>query len=129
MVTMLAYSLRLSHDEVDVQWDRGDTGRTGCEQMLAQLRRDRDVLPADQTIDVHFDEFMADDVAMVSASTTVARQPIDAAPRGDGWVHGRTSPGRFGTVEYDLPLFGLDRQEVHATTDFYTERFGVTKES
>ena len=63
-ITMLAYGDRLRRtaidpDELAAYWiDR-------IAVLLDACVRDRDLLPDDRTIDVHFDEFMADDVAMV----------------------------------------------------------------
>jgi hypothetical protein len=37
--------------------------------------------------------------------------------------------GKFGAIEYDLAVFGLDRPALRRRMDFYTERFGVTRES
>ena len=70
----------------------------------APLRRPNiDVLPADQTIDVHFDEFMADDMAMVGRVYELAGQPLDARSRAAMTAFMAEHPrGRFGAVEYDL---------------------------
>ena len=58
MVTMLAYSARLTRNRVDVE-GIGHYWADRLERMLRRCAEDHDVLPADQTIDVHFDEFMA----------------------------------------------------------------------
>ncbi len=129
MVTMLAYSSRLTRNRVDVE-GIGRYWSDRLERMLRQSVADHDALPAEQTIEVHFDEFMADDIGMVQRVYDVAGQPLDDRSRAAMAAFMAEHPrGRFGTVEYDLPLFGLDREELRATTDFYTERFGVTKES
>ena len=36
--------------------------------------------------------------------------------------------GRHGGVIYDLAQFGLDREQLRESLDFYVERFGVTEE-
>jgi hypothetical protein len=36
--------------------------------------------------------------------------------------------GKFGAVEYDLAALGLDPVALRRQMDFYTERFGVTRE-
>ena len=88
------------------------------------------ILPADQTIDVHFDEFMADDMAMVGRVYELAGQPLDARSRAAMAAFMDEHPrGRFGTIEYDLGEFGLDPVERRKALSFYTERFGVTSES
>ena len=87
------------------------------------------MLPADQTIDVHFDEFMADDLAMVARVYDLAGQPLDARARGPPWRRswprtrgaghgaGRLRPGRV------RPRHASSAAQALA---FYTERFGVT---
>lgn len=128
MVTMLAYSARLSRDRVDVE----GIGRYWADRLELMLRRcaeERDVLPPAQTIDVHFDEFMADDLAMVARVYDLAGQPLDGAARSAMHAFMVDHPrGKFGAVEYDLAEFGLERAALRRQMDFYSERFGVTRE-
>ncbi len=129
MVTMLAYSARLSRDRVDLE-DIGRYWADRVERMLGRCAAERDVLPTDQTIDVHFDEFMADDMAMVGRVYERAGQPFDDATRAAMAAFMAEHPrGKFGTVEYDLAQFGLDAEERREALRFYTDRFGVTLES
>ena len=68
------------------------------------------MLPAGQTIDVRFDEFMADDVAMVERIYALAGQPFTAEARAAMEAFMADHPrGKFGGVVYDLADFGLDR--------------------
>ena len=98
--------------------------------MLRACADDRDVLPAGSRSTCRFDEFMADDVAMVERIYDLAGQPMTTAPaRGDADVHGRAPAGKFGGIEYDLADFGLDPAERRRALRFYTDRFGVTEES
>jgi len=126
--TMLAYSARLSQavpDPVRV----GQYWAERLEMMLRACARDRDLLPADRSIDVRFDEFMADDVAMVERIYDIAGQPMTPAARAamDAFMadHPR---GRHGAVLYDLADFGLDRDERVKALQFYVDRFNVTME-
>ncbi len=129
MVTMLAYSSRLSRDRVDVE-DIGHYWADRLESMLRRCAEERDVLPAGRTIDVHFDEFMADDLAMVARVYDLAGQPLDDAARSAMTRFVADHPrGKFGAIEYDLAEFGLERSGLRRRMDFYTERFGVTPES
>lgn len=129
MVTMLIYTARISRDHVDVE-GIGRYWADRLELMLRSCAEERDVLPAERTIDVHFDEFMADDLAMVARVYDGAGQPLDAPARAAmaGFMaeHPR---GRFGTIDYDLAEFGLDPARLRRQTAFYSERFGVTPES
>jgi hypothetical protein len=129
MVTMLAYSSRLSRDRVDVE-GIGSYWADRLERMLRSCAEDRDTLPAGQTIDVHFDDFMADDLAMVARVYDLAGQPLDDSARAAMTQFMAEHPrGKFGAIEYDLAVFGLDRPALRRRMDFYTERFGVTRES
>lgn len=125
MATMLAYAARMSFDRPDPKqvasyWsDRG-------ERMLQACVRDRDLLPAAQTIDVRFDEFMADDVAMVQRIYDVAGQPFTATTRSAMDEFMAAHPrGRHGTVVYDTDALGLDVDERRDALRFYADRFGV----
>ncbi len=89
----------------------------------------RDLLPSDRTIDVRFDAFMEDDMAMVRRIYELAGQPFSPEARSamthfmDG--HPR---GRHGGVRYDLAEFGIDRDQLRASLRFYVDRFGVSEE-
>ncbi len=128
-VTMLAYGDRMRRTTIEPEalaayW----VDRIG--RLLDACTRDRDLLPAARSIDVLFDEFMDDDVAMVERIyaqnslelTGPARKQI-AAFLAD---HQR---GMHGTIAYDLRGdFGLDPADVRARFAGYVERFDVTTE-
>ena len=128
MITMLCYGSRMSRSHVDTQ-GIGRYWAQRLETMLGRCVRDRDALPAGQSIDVRFDEFMADDIAMVERIYALADQPFTADARGamDRFMahHPR---GRHGGVRYDLAGFGLDAAERRAALAPYVERFGLTQE-
>jgi len=128
MVTMLAYSARLVHDRVDTvaigaYWvDR-------LQRMLRSCVDQRDLLPEARTVDVHFDEFMADDLAMVRRIHDVAGMPSTAAAEASMQSFLAAHPrGRFGGIAYDLAPFDLDRAELRDGFAFYSDRFGVRQE-
>ena len=128
MMTMLAYSARLGQDRVDAQ-AIGTYWADRLERMLRSCVLSHDLLPGEQTIDVRFDEFMADDLAMVRRIYELADQPVtgdsDAAIHAFMAQHPR---GRYGGVRYDLAPFGIDRDQLRASMAFYTDRFGVAAE-
>jgi hypothetical protein len=129
VATMLSYTARVNQDPVDpVRVGGYWADRT--ERMLRGCVDDRDVLPAEKTIDVHFDEFMADDIAMVERIYALAGQPFTAEARAamDAFMadHPR---GKFGGVIYDLSDFGFDRGELRQALRFYIDRFRVTEEA
>ena len=128
VVTMLTYVARLSLEPVDPT-RIGGYWADRIQRMLRSCVDDRDALPADQTIDVRFDEFMTDDVATVQRIYDLAGQPFtdDVKAAMDGFMadHPR---GRHGGVIYDLAEFGLDANERRAALAFYRERFAVADE-
>jgi sulfotransferase family protein len=129
VATMIAYTARLSHDPVDPHWI-GGYWADRIERMLRACVDDRDVLPPDQSIDVHFDEFMADDVAMVERIYDLAGQPVtDRAHAAMQAFMGDHPRGKFGGIVYDLADFGLDPAERREALRFYVDRFGVTEET
>jgi hypothetical protein len=129
MVTMLCYSARLGHDRVDAPWI-GRYWADRLEQMLRACVRDREGLPAARTIDVRFDEFMEDDLAMVRRIYGMAGQPAsDEAVEAMASFMELHPRGRHGGVLYDLAEFGIDRQELRSSMSFYVERFGITPEA
>ena len=129
MTTMVTYGARLSVAHPDPVAYGAHWGPR-LERMLRACTRDRDVLPDAQSIDVRFDEFMADEFAMVERIYALAGQPMTTTGRAamDQFVadHPR---GRHGAVEYDITQFGLDPVERRAAMRFYTDRFGVNLES
>ena len=128
VATMLSYTARLSQEPVDPE-RIGAYWADRTERMLRSCVDDRDVLPAGQTIDVRFDDFMADDVAMVGRIYELAGQPFTAEARAAMETFMADHPrGKFGGVVYDLADFGLDRDELRQALRFYVERFGVIEE-
>jgi hypothetical protein len=128
MLTMLAYSARLSHDTVDLKWI-GSYWVDRLHRMLTACAESRDALPANRTIDVHFHEFMEDDMAMVRRIYEIAEQPLtevgERAMSGFVRAHPR---GRHGGVVYDISQFGMDRAELKRYFLPYAERFGIAEE-
>jgi len=128
VATMVTYTSRLTQERVDPA-RIGGYWADRTERMLRACVDDRHVLPADQSIDVRFDEFMADDIAMVERIYDLAGQPFTPETRAamDAFMadHPR---GKFGGVRYDLTAFGLDRDERRDALRFYVERFGITEE-
>lgn len=128
-VTMLAYGERMRRAEVDTDalveyW----TAR--IEHLLRACVRDRESLPASQSIDVLFHEFMADDLAMVEKIYAVAGMPMTDAVRAQFAQFLVDHPrGKEGRMVYDLPGdFGVDLAALRARFAFYFERFPVCAE-
>lgn len=123
MATMISYAMRMGCDRPDPvkisrYWlDRADDLLTGC-------LRDRDVLPAGQSIDVRFDDFMADEDGTVAAIYELAGQPLDARAR-EAMTRFRIDHprGRYGAVDYRPADLGLDADEIADRLRDYRNRF------
>lgn len=127
--TMIAYTARFSAaspDPVRI----GHYWADRIEEMLRAGMRDHALLPSDRTIDVAFDEFMADDLAMVERIYEVADQPFTPAARAAMEAFIAAHPrGRHGGVHYDLAGdFDLDASALRDRLRDYTDAFGVTLE-
>ena len=91
--------------------------------------RDRHLARPERSIDVRFDEFMRDDLAMVRRIYALAGQPYTPAAAAAMEAFMATHPrGVHGTIQYDLARFGLDAAEVRAACRFYVERFAIALE-
>ena len=93
--------------------------------MLRSLMRDRDAIPAERSLDVRFDDFMADDLAIAAQVYELAGEPLtDEAARRDG---GRTSPATSAVGSAPSrpapQMFGLDEAELRDRFAPYVERF------
>lgn len=128
-VTMLAYGARIRRTRIDLgeiaaYWvDR-------IERLLRACVRDRDLLPAERSVDVLFHEFMADDIAMVERIYRLAELPMTDRARAelDAFM-AENRRGKFGRVVYDLKGdFGVDPEEVRERFAFYFRRFPVRSE-
>jgi hypothetical protein len=125
MVTMLTYTARLHVDRPDpAAYGAYWAARLG--DMLDACARDRHLLPADRSVDVRFDDLMADELGTVERIYGLASQPFDPAARAaaTGYLAGHQRD-RHGKVVYDLADFGLDAGELRVALGPYRERFGV----
>ena len=128
--TMICYSARMSATH---PVDAPAIGRWWAkliEDMLRSCTDDRGLVPPEQSLDVLFHEFMADDVAMVERIYKLADQPFTPDVRAAMDAYMADHPrGRHGRVIYDLADFAMDPGERRAALSFYTDRFAVELES
>jgi hypothetical protein len=127
--TMLTYTARNIQAKVDPV-KIGHYWADRVETMLRAGMRDHHLLPEDRFLDVKFDEFMADDLAMVQRIYEVAEQPFteEARTAMDAFMveHPR---GVHGGVLYDLEGdFDLDPAQLREQLRDYTDRFDVALE-
>jgi Sulfotransferase family len=128
-VTMLAYGQRINRKQVDPQGlIRYWTDRV--HHLLEACVRDRDAIPAAQSIDVLFHEFMADDLAMVEQIYARAALAMTAQAREQLRQFLADHPrGRDGRVVYNLRGdFGVEPAQLRERFAFYFDRFPVQVE-
>ena len=128
-ITMLAYGARLRRTRVDTR-DIATYWIDRIERLLRACVRDRNRLPASQSLDVLFHEFMANDVTMVERIYELADLPMTREARGrlDAFVADNPR-GKYGRVKYDLRAdFGIEAVDLRERFDFYLQRFPVRVE-
>ena len=128
-VTMNAYASRVRCRKIDLDaileyWsDRIET-------LLRRCVRDRDLLPADSSIDVLFHEYMGAEFDTVQSIYALAGLDFASDSREAIGDYQTSHPrGRYGRVRYDLADFGLDGAQLREQFRFYTDRFPVRLES
>ncbi len=128
-ITMLAYGARLRRTRVDTR-DIAAYWIDRIERLLRACVRDRDRVPAAQSLDVLFHEFMTDDLAMVERIYRLAGLPMTAEARARLDAFMAENPrGKHGRIVYDLHGdFGIEPDELRQRFAFYLERFPVRVE-
>lgn len=123
MATMISYAARMGCDHPDpakisAYWfERAADLLGGC-------LRNRDVLPAAQSIDVRFEDFMADEEGTLARIYELAGQPLDAAARAAMARFRLEHPrGRHGGVDYRPADLGLDPDVIATRLGDYRSRF------
>jgi hypothetical protein len=128
LCTMIAYGNRMNARRVDpVAVGRYWAART--EDLLRGSITGRAALPPAQVLDVHFVQFMKDDVATAERVLEFAGHPVTDASRAAIRAFMDANPrGKHGTIEYRLEDVGLDPAERRAALRFYSDHFGVEEE-
>ena len=128
-VTMQAYSQRMNRRHVALQalieyWsDR-------IERLLRACVRDRELVPAQRSLDSPFHMFMADQMGTMERVYALAGLELDVTARGDleGYIAGHPR-GKEGQVVYNLRRdFGVDPAALRERFRFYFDRFPVKAE-
>ncbi|HEX2285226.1 MAG TPA: sulfotransferase [Mycobacterium sp.] len=123
MCAMLTYSARMHRSPVPAQeiatgWvDR-------LELMLAKLIRERDIVGPERSMDIRFDDFMADELGAAERLYGLAGEPLTDEARGAmaDYLAGHQR-GRLGRVVTSCEMFGLDEHDLQARFAPYVERF------
>jgi hypothetical protein len=123
MLVMLCYTARMHRSTVNCE-EIVDYWVDRLDLMLRSLMRDRDSIPAERSMDVRFDDFMADDLAVAAQVYELAGEPLtdEAAAAMKEYLDGHQR-GRLGTVATSPEMFGLTDAELRARFAPYVERF------
>ncbi|CAJ1578784.1 sulfotransferase [[Mycobacterium] wendilense] len=123
MLTMICYAARMSTARPDpATLTRHWLQRIG--DLLDGCVRDRDVLPAQQSIDIRFDDFMADEEGTLDTIYQRAGQPLDDRARAAMRDFMAENPrGRHGGVIHDPAALGLETAVVAQRFESYRRRF------
>ena len=128
--TMIAYGQRMSRTSIDLK-NIVDYWSDRIVHLLQACARDRDKLPEEQSIDVPFHEFMADDIGMVRRIYDKAGLAMtdEAATELQRFLEDHPR-GKHGRVIYNLQEdFGVDPDTLRQRFDFYFQQFPVQAEN
>lgn len=123
MLAMLTYSARMHCYPVPVR-EIAATWIDRLELMLNALVRDRSVVPPGRSIDVRFDDFMADEIGVATEIYDLAGEPLQDETRTaiTDYLTGHQR-GRLGRIATSAEMFGLDEGDLRARFNRYAERF------
>lgn len=129
-ITMLGYSQRMNRTQVEAD-ALLDYWLDRIEHLLRACVADRDALPPEQSLDIPFSDFMADELGTIAQIFARADLPVDetATDALQGYIdeHPR---GRDGRVIYHLEKnFGVTREELYPRFEFYFKRFALQRET
>ena len=123
MIAMIAYSARMHRSPVPVE-QIADSWIDRLEQMLTALVRDRDTIGPQRSIDMRFNDFMADEAGAAERVYALAGEPFteEARTAVAGYLAGHQR-GRLGNVETSYEMFGLAEDDLRSRFAPYVERF------
>lgn len=127
--TMIAYGQRMSRHRVD-PGAVADYWSDRIFHLLQACARDRHCWSGEQSIDVPFHTFMADDIAMVARIFDLAGLEMDVEARNRLAQFMRDNPrGKHGRIAYDLEAdFGVQPAALRERFGFYFKQFPVQAE-
>lgn len=123
MIAMITYSARMHRSPVPVEEIAASwVGR--LDDMLAAFLRDRDVVGPERSVDVRFDDFMADELGVTERIYELAGEPVTEGARSAMATYlAEHQRNRLGRVATSYDVFGLDAEDVRTRFTPYVERF------
>jgi hypothetical protein len=128
-ITMMAYSDRLRRTSIDPAWLL-DYWSDRVRRLLSACVRDRDLVPADRSIDISFHHLNGNEMPLLDE--LYRRGGVELTPKVRGRFQqylDRNPRGKHGRIRYDMQRhFGMSADELRGRFDFYFDRFDVRPE-
>lgn len=128
-VTMLAYGDRMRRRDIDPE-GLADYWIDRIERLLRSCVRDRHLIPADQSLDIRFDELSGNEMAIIGQlyDRNGTDLPVDVRSALQRYLDDNPR-GKHGRMVYDLKRdFNRAPEEVRSRFAFYFECFDVKEE-
>ncbi|HEY9266484.1 MAG TPA: sulfotransferase, partial [Mycobacterium sp.] len=123
MLAMVAYSSRMYSASPPVR-EIGASWVNRLDLMLSALIRDREVIGAGRSMDIRFDDYMADQIGVAAKVYELAGEAMTGDDRAaiDRYIaeHKRN---RFGRVQSSGEMFGVDEEDLRQRFAPYVRRF------
>jgi hypothetical protein len=128
-ITMMAYADRLRRTSIDPKW-LVDYWTDRVHRLLSAGVRDRELVPAERSIDISFHQLNGNEISVLEALYDRAGVELTPGVRKSFERYIDSNPrGKHGAIRYDLQRhFGVTPADVRSRFDFYFDRFDVRPE-
>jgi hypothetical protein len=128
-ITMMAYSDRLRRKSIEPAWLL-DYWSDRVHRLLSACVRDRDLVPAEHSIDISFAHLNGNEMPLLEQLYRLADVELTPKVRGRFQQYLDSNPrGKHGRINYDLQRhFGISPEELRERFAFYFNRFDVRPE-
>ena len=129
-ITMMAYSDRLRRTSIEPGWLL-DYWSDRVHRLLGACVRDRDLVPAERSIDISFHQLNGNEMPVLERlyQRGAVELPPEVAARFQKYLDGNPR-GKHGRIHYDLHRhFGITADELRGRFDFYFDKFDVQAET
>lgn len=129
-ITMIAYGDRMRRTSIDPDWLL-DYWSDRVHRLLGACVRDRDLVPAERSIDIGFHHLNGNEMTLLEQ--LYARGGIELTPKARKRFQqylDSNPRGKHGRIRYDLQRhFGVSPDELRGRFGFYFDRFDVRPEN
>ncbi len=129
-ITMMAYSDRLRRTSIEPDWLL-DYWSDRVHRLLGACVRDRDLVPAERSIDISFHQLNGNEMPVLERLYRCGGVELTPKVRARfGKYLDRNPRGKHGRIHYDLHRhFGITADELRGRFDFYFDKFDVQAET